>query len=234
MTRIAKFGGGSGETLTVTLTEAITIDARDYGSKQTMTFTGINDVYKRILTAITIEQDLLEFGAIAKNGVHDVDDVRYIRISNLDDTNYIKLTLSNTSGDETMVTLDKGQSLMLCGDMSTGVNNMLASNQGELQFTDSTCDYTSGSTTVACDANKLIKVGQTVVSSGGAGTKTITAVNTPGAVTSFTINAAADGSTSNELSTFTINQTSGLTDLSKITVQADSAAVDVEVYVASV
>ena len=234
MTRIAKFGGGSGETLTVTLTEAITIDARDYGSKQIMEFTGINDVFKRILTAITIEQDLLEFGAIAKNGVHDVDDVRYIRISNLDDTNYIKLTLSNTSGDETMVTLDKGQSLMLCGDMSTGVNNMLASNQGAVQFTDSTCDYTSGSTTVACDASKLIKVGQTVASSGGAGTKTITAVNTPGAVTSFTINAAADGSTSNELSTFTINQTSGLTDLSKITCQSDSADVDLELYIASV
>ena len=234
MARIGTFGGGSGSTLTVSLTETITIDSRDYGSKQTMTFASINDVYKRILTAITIEQDLLEFGAIAKNGVHDIDDVRYIRISNLDDTNYIKLTLSNTAGDEAMITLDKGQSLMICGDMATGVNNMFASNQGELQFTDSTCDYTSGSTTVACDASKLIKVGQTVASSGGAGTKTITAVNTPGAVTSFTINAAADGSTSNELSTFTINQTTGLTDLSKITVQADTASVDVEVYVASV
>ena len=234
MTRIAAFGGGTGETLTVSLSEDITIDSRDYGSKQTMTFAGINDVYKRILTAITVEQTLMEFGAIASAGTMDVDDVRYMRVSNLDDTNYCKLTFHNTNGDEFMITLDKGQSFVWCGDMSTGVNNFFAANQGELQFTDSTCDYTGSSTTVACDASKLIKVGQTVVSSGGAGTKTITAVNTPGAVTSFTINAAADGSTSNELSTFTINQTSGLTDLSKITCQSDSANVDLELYIASV
>jgi len=234
MTRIAKFGGGSGETLTVTLTEAITIDARDYGSKQIMEFTGINDVYKRILTAITIEQDLLEFGAIASNGVHDVDDVRYVRITNLDDTNYIKLTLSNTAGDEAMVTLDKGQSLMLCGDMATGVNNMFVANQGAVQFTDSTVDTSSGAFTQACDASKLIKVGQTITGTGIPSGATVATVNTPGAVTSFTLSAEATGSGTNTSCTFTVNQTSGLTDLSKITVQADTASVDVEVYVASV
>tara|TARA_R110002020_G_scaffold338613_3_gene553924 strand:- start:232 stop:936 length:705 start_codon:yes stop_codon:yes gene_type:complete len=234
MTRLGTFGGGSGETLTVTLTEAITIDARDYGSKQIMTFTGINDVYKRILTAITIEQDLLEFGAIAKNGVFDVDDVRYIRVSNLDDTNYIKLTVSNTAGDEAMVTLDKGQSFMICGDMATGVNNMFIANQGSVQFVDATVDTTAGAFTQACDASKLIKVGQAVVGTGVPADATVATVNTPGAVTSFTLSAEASSSETNTSCTFTANQTSGLTDLSKITVQADTASVDVEVYVASV
>ena len=234
MTRISAFAGSAGATLTVSLTESLTIDNRDYGGKQTMTFSSISDVYKRILTAITIEQDLMDFGAIAKAGVMDVDDVRYMRISNIDDTHYCKLTFHNTGGDEFMITLDKGQSFVWCGDMATGVNNFFAANQGELQFQDATCDYTGSSTTVACDASKLIKVGQTVTSSGGAGTKTITAVNTPGAVTSFTIDSAAVGSTPNENSTFTINQTSGLTDLSKITCQSDTANVDLEVYIASV
>ena len=234
MTRIAAFGAGSGETLTVTLTEAITIDSRDYGSKQVMTFTGINDVYKRILTAITIEQDLLEFGAIAKNGVHDVDDVRYIRISNLDDTNYIKLTLSNTAGDEAMITLDKGQTLMICGDMATGVNNMFVANQGEVQFQDATVDTSSGAFTQTCDASKLIKVGQAISGTGVPAGATVATVNTPGAVTSFTLSAEASSSETNTTCTFTASQASGLTDLSKITVQADTASVDVEIYVASV
>ena len=234
MTRVSAFAGSAGATLTVSLTESLTIDNRDYGGKQTMTFSSISDVYKRILTAITIEQDLMDFGSIAKAGVMDVDDVRYMRISNIDDTNYVKLTFHNSGGDEFMITLDKGQSFVWCGDMSTGVNNFFAANQGELQFQDATCDYTGASTTVTCDASKLIKVGQTVTSSGGAGTKTITAVNTPGAVTSFTIDSGADGSTSNENSTFTINQTTGLSDLSKITCQSDTANVDLEVYIASV
>jgi len=234
MTRIAAFGGGSGDTLTVSLEESITIDSRDYGSKQTMTFTGINDVYKRILTAIAIEQDLMEFGAIAKAGTMDVDDVRYMRISNLDDTNYCKLTFHNTGGDEFMITLDKGQSFVWCGDMATGVNNFFTANQGELQFTDATVDTSSGAFTQACDASKLIKVGQSISGTGIPSGATVATVNTPGAVTSFTLSAEATGSGTNTTCTFTADQANGLTDLSKITCQSDTANVDLEVYIASV
>ena len=234
MTRIGSFGGGSGSTLTVTIQEALTIDARDYGGKQTKTFEAITDVYSRILTSITIEQDLMDFGAIAKAGVMDVDDVRYMRISNLDDTNYCKLTFHNTAGDEFVITLDKGQSFVWCGDMATGVNNFFAANQGAVQFTDDTVDTTAGAFTQACDASKLIKVGQTVTGTGVPADATVATVNTPGAVTSFTLSAEASSSETNTACTFTVNQTSGLTDLSKVTVQSDTANVDVEVYIASV
>ena len=234
MTRIAAFAGSAGATLTVTLTESLTIDSRDYGGKQTMTFGSISDVYKRIVTAITIEQDLMDFGAIAKAGTMDVDDVRYMRISNLDDTNYCKLTFLNTNGEEFMITLDKGQSFVWCGDSATGVNNFFTANQGDVQFIDSTVDTTAGAFTQACDASKLIKVGQNISGTGIPADTTVATVNTPGAVTSFTMSNEASSSETNTAATFTVNQTSGLTDLSKITVQSDTANVDVELYIASV
>ena len=176
----------------------------------------------------------MEFGAIAKAGTMDVDDVRYMRISNLDDTNYCKLTFLNTNGEEFMITLDKGQSFVWCGDSATGVNNFFTANQGDVQFIDSTVDTTAGAFTQACDASKLIKVGQNISGTGIPADTTVATVNTPGAVTSFTMSNEASSSETNTAATFTVNQTSGLTDLSKITVQSDTANVDVELYIASV
>jgi hypothetical protein len=47
--------------------------------------------------------------------------VRYIRITNLDDTNHVTLTFKNENDDEFAVKLDKGQSFIFNGDLSGGV-----------------------------------------------------------------------------------------------------------------
>ena len=49
-------------TLTVTLTEAITLNGYDQGSTNTLTIASVNEVSKRIVTATTTEQEVLAFG----------------------------------------------------------------------------------------------------------------------------------------------------------------------------
>ena len=216
-------------TLTLTVTEAITLNSKDEGQTHSHTISSVSDIYRRTMTSNTsTDTSIVNFSTVFGVGQFVAADVKYLRLSNLDDTNHCVVTFTNENSDEFAVKIDKGQSFVLCPDLSGGLADVFTANQQALTFTDSTCDFTGSSTTVTCNSSSKIKVGQTLVSSGGAGTKTITAVNTPGAVTSFTINSAADGSTSNESTTFT----PGLGDLSGITVKADTANVDVELYMA--
>ena len=57
---------------------------------------------------------------------------------------------------------------------------------------------------------------------------TVATVNTPGAVTSLTMSALATSSQTNT----TVSFTPILSDVTKVTAKADTASVDVEVYMA--
>jgi len=86
----------SAATLTVTITEAVTLNGYDQGSKNELSIASINEVMKRIVTC-TASQDttLVTFAASVHTSIHalDVDDVKYIRITNLDDTNAIEVAI---------------------------------------------------------------------------------------------------------------------------------------------
>ena len=90
-------------TLTVTLTEAISLNGYDQGSKNTLSISSINEVHKRILTVPTSEIEVLAISTANASGTFIEGDVRYIRITNLDDTNHVTLTFKNEN-DEFEVT----------------------------------------------------------------------------------------------------------------------------------
>ena len=108
-------------TLTVTLTEAITLNGYDQGSTNTLTIASVNEVSKRIVTATTTEQEVLAFGTAVAAGTFLEDKVVYFRITNLDDTNHVVLTFKSEGNHEFAVKLDKGQSFIYNGDISGGV-----------------------------------------------------------------------------------------------------------------
>ena len=108
-------------TLTVTLTEAITLNGYDQGSTNTLEITGVTSVSKRIVTATTSEPTILEFAAAVGSGQYVKGDVKYIRITNVDNTNHCVLTFIGASSHEFAVKLDYGQSFIYNGDLSTGV-----------------------------------------------------------------------------------------------------------------
>ena len=108
--------------LVVTHTESLTLNGSQQGGTNTTTFTGINEASKRMLTITTNEATIATFsGAVGSAGHFNDGNVRYIRFTNLHATYFVCLTLKNGSNDEFAVKLDAGQSFILSGDNSTGM-----------------------------------------------------------------------------------------------------------------
>ena len=109
-------------TLTITLTESIELNGVEQGGTSTKTISSVNEVSKRIVTVTTTEAEVVAFHASAiSSGTFIEGDVRYIRFTNLDDTNFIVLTFKNEDDDEFAIKLDAGHSFIYPGDNSGGV-----------------------------------------------------------------------------------------------------------------
>ena len=136
-------------TLTVKVTEAISLNGTSHGASNTKTFASIAEISKRILTITTNECTIATFsGAVASSGHFNDGNVRYIRITNLDDTYFVTLTFRNDDNDEFAVKVDAGQSFILCGDNSTGMELIFNAESG-----DAASDTAFGSlTTIQADA----------------------------------------------------------------------------------
>ena len=106
--------------LTTTVTESVVLNGAVRGTTNTVTTTGINNVYERIVTCTAGQVTYLaafdsnSFGSAVQI---DKEDVRYIRVTNLDTTNSLELAVV---GAATLyqVLLDAGQSHILCAASS--------------------------------------------------------------------------------------------------------------------
>ena len=138
-------------TLKVKIQEDIILDNQDYGSKRVLEVSSINEISKRILTITTNESTIATFsGAVASAGHYNDSAVRYIRFTNLDDTNFITLTFRNQDNDEAAIKLDTGQSLIWNADNSGGMVGVLNATQDA----DAASDTALGSlTNIQADAN---------------------------------------------------------------------------------
>tara|TARA_E500000081_G_C6090234_1_gene332304 strand:+ start:645 stop:1088 length:444 start_codon:yes stop_codon:yes gene_type:complete len=102
--------------LTTTLSESVTLNGAVRGTTNTVTTTGINNVYERIVTCTNAQTTYLasfdsnSYGSAVQL---DLQDVRYIRVTNLDATNSLELAIV---GAATLyqVLLKAGQSHILC------------------------------------------------------------------------------------------------------------------------
>ena len=102
-------------TLTVTLTETISLNGTDQGATNSFTVASINEIYKHIVTATTTATTFLKFGYAASAGTLIRADVSYLRITNLDDTNFVTVGLSDDSADTAYFKLEKKQSIIIGG-----------------------------------------------------------------------------------------------------------------------
>jgi len=137
-------------TLTTTITESLILNSSQQGGTNTKTFTGINEASKRMLTITTNEATIATFsGAVGSAGHFNDGNVRYIRFTNLHATYFVCLTFTNDDNDEFAVKLDAGQSLILSGDNSTGMELIFNATQNA----DSASHTAFGSlTTIQADA----------------------------------------------------------------------------------
>ena len=109
--------------LTVTITESIELNGKDQGGSNDFSISSIKDISKRIVTiAADDDATVLVFKsttAIA-DGALDKDLVKYIRITNLDDSNSVNISLQldsdeNNSAADLSVThlLEAGRSFIM-------------------------------------------------------------------------------------------------------------------------
>ena len=116
-------------TLSVTVTETINLNGVPQGSTNTHTVASIKEIYKRIVRCIDDNDCTIatfQTATHTSDGAIDLENVRYIRVTNLDDTNPINLSLQVAGGEDgtpnmsTTVLIKAGESFML-GTVHDGI-----------------------------------------------------------------------------------------------------------------
>ena len=117
--------------LTVTLTESVTLNGVDQGATTSLTVASVVETFKRIVscptdTTIATFRSTVSDGSLS-DGALDVEDVRYIRVTNLDSTNPVNLSLQVDAGEDdsaadesATILLEAGKSFIM-GTPSDGV-----------------------------------------------------------------------------------------------------------------
>jgi len=121
-------------TLTVTLTESISLNGSEQGASNTLTISNIDEISKRIVTVPASEVTVIAMGTAVSNGTFVESDVLYIRITNKDDANHVTLTFKDEANSEFAVKLDKGQSFIYNGDLAGGVVDTMDANGSALSL----------------------------------------------------------------------------------------------------
>ena len=119
-------------TLTVKIQEGIVLGGQNMGSLNSFSVTGIKNVVKRLMTITTTEVGILTFSSTEGQGQYIAANVRYLRITNLDDTNHIMLTFKDEDNTEFRVKVDKGQSFIYNADISGGLVDTMKANGSAL------------------------------------------------------------------------------------------------------
>jgi len=106
----------SNANLTVTLTEKVILNGRDQGSSNELVIGSINEVYKRIVRCpANSETTVAHFHSSVADGTLsplDIEDVKYIRLTNLDDTTSITISLQSDVGEDDSAA-DESASLLI-------------------------------------------------------------------------------------------------------------------------
>jgi len=133
--------------LTVTITDAVTLNGQKYGNTNTLTVAEIDEVYSRVVEVpIGAFTPVLELGAATGQGVLTATNVKYIRVTNLDDTNNVYLKVFGT--DAMVIRLEPGKSFILGGVYFDADNADIA--QGAVAF-NTTFVISAEAQVAACD-----------------------------------------------------------------------------------
>ena len=115
--------------LKVTIREELTLNGYDQGANNTLTISDIDEVFKRIVTCpANNETTIARFrssvgnasGTATFDSALDVQDVKYVRVTNLDSSNSLTLSLQVEVGEDdtgadtsASVLVESGKSFML-------------------------------------------------------------------------------------------------------------------------
>ena len=108
-------------TLTTTLTESITLNGSLRGSSNSLTTTGINDVFERIVTCTaSVVTTVAVFDTLPSTsaGAIDVDRTKYVRVTNLETAVDIELAVQTTTSSYIVTVRAGGSHILYSGDVN--------------------------------------------------------------------------------------------------------------------
>ena len=145
-------------TLRVTITEEIRLNGEDIKSTNVLVIKNVVEASKRIVNVPTSEVVILAFAASNPAAGSFVEaDVRYIRITNKDNTNHVALVFRSENAAECAHKLDAGQSFILAPDNSGGVVDIHDASASALTVSfDDLVDITALADTAACDLDLYV------------------------------------------------------------------------------
>lgn len=100
-------------TLTVVITESVSLNSKTYGNTNTLTIANINEVDQRIVTIPTSEVTVINYATAVAAGTFIRANVAYLRITNKDDTNFVKIKVVPTADTPFYIQLQAGKSFEL-------------------------------------------------------------------------------------------------------------------------
>ena len=133
-------------TFTSKITESILINGQQQQVYTLLTIIDVTDYSHRIMSVATGTSSIITLGASDAAGRIDKNRFKYLRITNLDDTNNVRLTIKLTTAQDTYeVVLSPKTSHMLtskAGDITTGGAAVSLEDITEIKgtATDSACD----------------------------------------------------------------------------------------------
>lgn len=102
------------QTLTVTISESINLNNQPINSENQLTIASIGQVDKRIVSIpISTEVTVLAFGTAVAAGTLIRANVKYIRITNKDATNFVRIRVKKTGSETFDVKVNAGQSFIM-------------------------------------------------------------------------------------------------------------------------
>tara|TARA_Y100000310_G_scaffold297936_1_gene331370 strand:+ start:422 stop:889 length:468 start_codon:yes stop_codon:yes gene_type:complete len=144
-------------TLTVKITEEITLNGQQKGSTNTLRIDSVVEVSQRIVNVGTTELIVLALGTEVAAGQFKEADVRYIRITNLDDTNHVVLVFRSENSNECAHKVDAGHSFILAADNSGGLVDVHDASATALTVSlDDLVDITAQADTAAVDLELFV------------------------------------------------------------------------------
>lgn len=137
---------------TIQITESLTLGGVDRGGSHTRTIANVAEADRRVMTVPSSgEIDLVELNTANGRGKFVRASVKYIRITNMDDTNFIRVRFKKASAETADVKVDAGATFML----STGSMDVDASAGSFSAFVDID-DISAQADTADCDIEYVV------------------------------------------------------------------------------
>ena len=111
-------------TLTIRVVEDITLNGRKLGNTNKHEIKGINEISERILTIPTSQITVISASSNVGAGTFLSSSIKYMRLTNLDDANHVRLSFASSSAGSVKNTadfkLEPQRSFILCNDQYSG------------------------------------------------------------------------------------------------------------------